>query len=870
MAGTGHKYEVSNPSKVAEYVRDLRAMARERELDMAEAWLGSKHFIKYITSERFTFRLKLAHVTNSVIPDEKRTHILSKLLAGEEVRRFDVELFETLGPDIPHILDWVADLKASNNPTYRKIARMETPVLVAKADAWTKSLYSKRQLCDGELQTVLSITNELEWLELRDIRALRWEGDMMSHCVGSDSYADSVAQGNARIFSLRKDVYKPILTLEVRFQGEGFSLVQVQKSANGGLPVAYCDAAVALLNAIGARDGNNVARRYALCFEHGTWTTVFDAWNAAEIHGRRVLTDGRSLLFMCATDSAKPLVVMDYALAAQTPEKWYETEFSPEYVRLKPADDGQPHYLDQLECCAIANNIYKGNAEWHTASRLYWMALKDGTFVPYVDTLKRFEMADGFYYGKSDRHGHLLECWLPHSSDPARIIMTARQKNHLMNAHVNSGQRITPAETPRVLAFLTATKTHRVDRDADEPGRTVTSEFLRDCQPKRIPGLDEWRSFAADMVETPSKATSGKWQEAKYLLRYLPGSLSVDIYLNDCVVSQVSGSLVDRKDLMEIARKLRERRIMSDRYLQLGLFGNKDKVSAVFMRNGKWTWADEKNFVSRVKETLEAVEKNPHCVGGSVLSGFLGHIAYLAKKDNIRNRDVLTDLKSRLLVAWFLNTPSFTGHPFGRLRFLPSLGGQAEYPIIERLIDLADLGFTIDTRNAKSQFRKFLSALSDAYGKGKVAFHGEQEYFDLLVRWHKHVPKKFLNKIASTWINSSALSDPQFGPARILEILDNHDTRGTRFREAVYCLAERLVADAEYVDSDPDVLARFAKLFLVIVRSRYMYGRYVEALARLVRQLELTEAGDPAVRSELETHLTKLEEREARFTPKAA
>ncbi len=872
MAGTGHKYEVSNPTRVAEYAFELRMQAAERDLETAEAWLRSKHFLKYLTSEAFTFRIKPAHVTNSTIPDEKRQHIFSKVLAGEEVRRFDSELFETLGPDIPHVLDWIAELKATGNPTYFKIARMETSVLVSKADAWTKSLNSRRFSMDGKVDPVFAITNELAWFELKDYRALRWEGEAMSHCVGGESYADGVARGNTRIYSLRKGSNKSILTLEVRQKGEEFSLVQIQKKGNGGLPVAYCDAVVALLNSLHVRDDHNIARRYALCNIMGHWTTVFDTWDFAEFHGRKVLTDGRSVLFMCVTDTTKPLAVLDYALASDTPAPWFKTDYSPEYIRLREADDMQPHNLDQVECCAIANILGKGNpTSLSSVLRFRWMGFKDNAFIPYVDTLEHIKLDDCDYYAKKDIKGDVLEYHLPHSGDPARLLMTAREKSHHLNAHVNAGQRVSRAETPRVLAFLTATKTKWIDREADGACRDATRDFVSACGPEHLPG-DEWRSFSADMVEAAAKGTAGKWQETEYLLRYLRGPFgTVSIYLKDRTVSHLFNiSQVDKEDLIELATKLRDRRIVSENLLLLDLYGDKDRFSALFMRNGRWTWINEKNFVSRVRETIEAADETPSSVSTTVLSGFLGRICYLLKKDGIRNREVLSDLKSRLLVAWFLRTPSFDKLPFRRVRFLPLHGEHTVYPVVDRMIDLAGLGLKIDDRKSKSQFRKFLEALSASYGKGRVHYDGEHEFFELLARWHRHMPKKFMNKLSSTWISCEFLTAPVEGPARILEILDNPDTSRTRFRDAVFSLAERLVADTDYASVDVDALDGFARLFLVVVKARYIYGRKLEALARLVAQLELNGAGDTTVRTELRTWLDKFEEKERRLEPIAA
>jgi hypothetical protein len=870
MAGTGHHYEVSNPNDVSTYVNSLKVKARERGLETAEAWLSTRHFTKFVTSETFTFRLKPAHVTNSSNPDEKRPHILAKIVDGGEVRRFDPELFSELGPDITHILDWAEELKTTGNPTYRKIARMETSVLVAKADTWTKSLNSKKLISEGRIDLILPITDELKWFELKDAEALQWEGTLMAHCVGSDSYARGLINGNTRIFSLRKDVHKPILTVEVSVGVDGGSLVQIQKNANGGLPIAHCEAAVALLNVIGALDGHNAARRYALCLENGKWATIFDTWKAGEFHGRNVLWDGRNLLFMCVTNIGRPLALMSTSVDA-TPDHWHSVNFDATQIRLKPADFGHIHYLDQLEFCAIANAVAKGKARAYFGIQASWMRINEaGEFVPHVDLLYRVDMDEGFFYTKITGAEKKPVYFLPHSSDPARILMVAKQNKHWMEAHVEAGQRVSRAETPRALLFLTATKTRYLDRDTDPITRVATDEFKSASKAMYVLGLNEWRSFAADLTETHAKVTKGKWQQTDYLLRYHCGLYSpIDIHLKDGAVTHVSGMPVDDVDLKEIAGKLREKRITTDKFLLLSLFSS-DRVSALYQCDGKWTWMTNKNFVRRTKEVLDSVEKKPNSVSGFVFSGILTIAAFLTSKASARNKDVLSRLKSRLLVSWFMHASEFSGERFRQAILLPSLGQQADYPIMDRMIDLANSKFQIDTKVKKSQFRKFLVALSSYYGKGRLDYFGEQEFVELLVAWHGQMPKKFFNKVSTYRLNIPSLSSPFDGVAKTLEIFNNENTKNTRFREMVSNHAEHYLSEADYANMDDDALSRAAALFLIIANTRYLFGRHVEALARLVYEIEARGVGEATVRSTLNQRLAHLTEREAKLSNLAA
>jgi hypothetical protein len=849
MAGTGHKYEISNPTAVKAMIMQWRSAAIERGLDTAVTWLNSKHLMKFITGEAFTFRLKPGHVLNSSIsvdPEERRKFIVDKIVAGEEVRRFDPELFEALGPGIPHILDWVADLKASEDPLYGKVARMETPVLVAKADAWTKFLNKKAWTSDGETEAVLSVSPELTWFELKDSKALSNEGYRMGHCVGSQGYDELVRTGRSRIYSLRTDRSKPILTAEVRYESPQGTLIQIQKRANGGLPIAYCEAASMLLNAVGAVDRHSLANRYALVFSNGSWTTIYDEWHATTVFGRQVLTDGCSLMFMCSTDPAKPLAVVEYSSSGQA-DTWFDQEFDADNVRFRLADDLPPLYRDQVEACDLANLFFK-KASRMNRTPASWMAIsQEDSFLPLVDTYERVQTNDCFFYKKQlkdDTSSFLL----PHSQDPARILMTASKGKYDVVANVATGQKISRVEVGRCLAFMTATNTRWIS----EPGGVRSEEtdaFRKLCLPVLLPESNEWRSFAADLNEAPATRTSGKWHLTDYLLRYYPNNYTfIDIHIaNRKMVSDISGGLVEREHVLELVAMLRKKRLTSEKMLRLTGWGDRRSDAIfIFTRDGKWVWTDnERTFSKEAIATVEAISKTPFAVSSHVLDAILTHANVLIAKKNGDGQEELKDIKSRLLPIWFMGTQTFDQLPFHRAGRLSILDDVTRYPVIDRLISLADIGFDISSRRAGAQFRKFLKKLSVEYGRGRVPWSYEAEYEEFVFKWYLHLPQKYLNKVSPFWSKLPSWLLPEEALQRILEIISGNKALNTKFRSSVYDLAERILVDADYAQMSDNDLSCHARLFLVIARTRYLYGSRLASLGQLVEQLKVRGTGDP-------------------------
>ncbi len=68
---------------------------------------------------------------------------------------------------------------------------------------------------EPHIEAVLKLEDGFTWVKLNTPEALRWEGRMMEHCVGSDLYARALEWGIAEFYSLRDVRGRPHVTLEV-------------------------------------------------------------------------------------------------------------------------------------------------------------------------------------------------------------------------------------------------------------------------------------------------------------------------------------------------------------------------------------------------------------------------------------------------------------------------------------------------------------------------------------------------------------------------------------------------------------------------------------------------------------------------------
>lgn len=151
-------------------------------------------------------------------------------------------------------------------------SRISVSQALAAHEGWIKMLAKKAEksnasLLDGceKIQGgVVGAGAELAgtfWVELKTAQALSMEGAAMRHCVGS--YAGQVEKSHKRIFSLRRENGKPLVTLELskiesnekqppkgknKKEADAFQLAQIRGLANAQIGPEAAEAVGVLLS----------------------------------------------------------------------------------------------------------------------------------------------------------------------------------------------------------------------------------------------------------------------------------------------------------------------------------------------------------------------------------------------------------------------------------------------------------------------------------------------------------------------------------------------------------------------------------------------------------------------------------------------
>lgn len=845
MAGTGHKYEISNPRAVSHFIYGFLGEAASRDLDKATEWLRTKHFLKYVTGPRFTYALKPTHILKTVDEEEKSTELLSRLLDGREVRRFAPYLFETLGPDIHHILDWIADLKETGDKAYAKVARMDTEVMVAKAAAWTNALAKKAAEPEGQNELVLAIDNELSWYELKDERSLRYEGEQMAHCVGSSVYTSKINRGEARIFSLRKDVSKPLLTVEIETSHGRNALQQVQKHGNGGLPISLCDMVVDLLAQLHATDELDRGKSYGLVAKNRAWSTVYDSWEQVDLAGRKVLSDGKRFLFFCATDTSKPLLVA---------EKWsHNLQDGAEYFSFRDATAVPPHYDDQIEACDIVNTVLK---TFHVASvSAQWIRtltdeMDNKRVAPEIDTLERVYLDANIFFYKRTLPLDAPEYLLPHANDRARILMATSQSDDTRSvyAHVSPGQRIARSQIDRCLAFMNKLQVRFLGKPGlgatDEP----TRDFMHEFKPVRVSDTIGWKAFALDCREEESKLESAKWLVSDYLLRFSIDFGSSDFFVDGRKLLGWNGAVLRRDALVEVTRLLNRKRIGYDQVIWMENWRPEGLDTLLFKLNGKWTFVDTaRKFKAVAATALSLGNKAP----SSLLDALLTYCRMLMNPSKSSIVSIpLDDTRNALLVAWLQSVTDFSKYPVpaaGYMAFRP----RRHYGLLERATDLGEAGYTPATKKEVATIRKLFGAIVSYLGRGKIRYPHDTEFSGFVVRWWKHLPKRTINKASPYDIREAFRKCYGSASSEYLAILNDPELYRTSLRDGVRMAADKMLKEAEYTGIATDVIASHARLYARLSKDRHLYSDHLDCLKRLLDAFVPTTADDEEVRCRL-------------------
>jgi len=821
MAGTGHSYEISNPAELLAFSGRWLTEANREGLEQACTWFRSRHFARFISGRRFTYALTPSLLLDSRDPAEKNQFIMAKVLAGQDVRRFSPELFEQLGPNLSHALEWIRWLRRSSPGDYGKIGRMATDVIIAKAEGWTERLNARASGEEGKTEFVLDTGDGLSWYELKDGVALAREGSLMSHCVGGEAYAEAVRIGSRRIFSLRKEGHHPVLTLDVADSTALLSLVQVESRANRGLPVGLAGHAAALLNHIGAV-GRGV--QSGLVYEGGTWGCVHDRWNRCEIAGRQALTDGVKVMFMCTTDRSKPLFVLSPVGSIRN---WFADGMSSKHgLTVLYADGRDPAYKDQAEAADICNGLLaSGHPMQSTVS---WLALRDGTYMPAVDALEKVPFGDDDFYYSQQRDDYLAY-FLPHSEDRARLLVGAGTRNGRVYAEVVAGERIPATQVERVVSFLNAVKA--VDTE-DSSGET--RRFLSEYGVIRSLTLKEWKWFDRDKTTFPSTVEGAVWEMSAYMLllrtpRATPSRFDLDGKRLEYFQCWRPG----RPEIREMSRVFRKLGLERDCPMHFGGIYNGADDAALFRAGGKWLWYDDAKTLRAL--VGRALSGDPSLQSAPILDGLLVEVrrrlARLSEgKQGAKGKraaDWLRDARRDLLARWIDSDPDFGLCPPRRAR---SMGGwdAPRYCLIDRLCDLYDDGYRPMTPKAERRLKKAFTVVAEAFKYRTKTIWGDDDLADLAVRWHPMMPVKLLNKVSDYWLRSSFLT-----ASKLTELLDGEDVwKAPKFGFALLRTGEHLLGDVEL--GDRNAVLDAARLAAAVARRSYLFSWYVEKFDRIL------------------------------------
>src|SRR5690606_30533119 len=119
--------------------------------------------------------------------------------AGETLRLFSKIRTEAIGPDLPHMVDWLLHIERNDQKRLSKLYKMTVEQVSDAAAKWTS--WTADDIERGREEVVLKCDNGMFWMELLDEKAIKAEGSALNHCIGG--YGHHLKSGNYRLFSLR-------------------------------------------------------------------------------------------------------------------------------------------------------------------------------------------------------------------------------------------------------------------------------------------------------------------------------------------------------------------------------------------------------------------------------------------------------------------------------------------------------------------------------------------------------------------------------------------------------------------------------------------------------------------------------------------
>lgn len=519
MAGTGHGYEIAN---IADVRAAIAALVETAQADAAAvAWLSGRSFLRYATSEPFVFKARKSMYLPCLegVSESERVFIERKLENGGDVRLFSATEFRRAGPDVPHILDWMAHVRDTRPHDHAKIPRMAAEDLVRKVASWIKPKSRGTALPEGDIRHLLETTDGYSWVELLDRAALQAEGDAMSHCVDRAGYALELEHGRLRILSMRSAEGRRLLTMELRGDGGASSPVwvrQIQAFGNQPPPEGAVASICEILNHLAVvPTSSDQERRAKIANVDGVWQSIYMTWKKIELGGLDCITDGSELVFMSPVHPDRPLVNVTSLLPSAF--RILGDQISvPEAAGLYQVclADERHFTIDELRAAAQVADTFHARID-----HVLFEANGEGGCVPYVDTLIEQE-ADGCSFLSDPATGN---AYVTHPQDKALVLLEIGRRPRLHTSPKAISYGANPAwahniarwkeeDLQRCLSAMTAMGSAAFGTSPDEL-RPVTRRF----EPMRTKS-GQWRSFLIDARRHDTKNPAVHWLETPYML----------------------------------------------------------------------------------------------------------------------------------------------------------------------------------------------------------------------------------------------------------------------------------------------------------------------------------------------------------------
>jgi hypothetical protein len=570
MAGTGHGYEISNIDAVRD--AQLACAALFDGVDGFEGhagWFFGKGFLRFLTSELFVFRLRRENSKSFLdeASDDERDLLAAKVADGRDVRRFSPDQFKTHGPDVQHASDYARHLKRTAPRALRKAARMAPAEFFARVRRWVPARAVASDLPEGIVSTVLTTTAGRRWVELRDETALRREGARMSHCVGEGGYTTSEEGGRSRIFSLRDELDRPLVTVEGSVGGI-MVIRQIKAFGNNAIAPGARECVCELLDLLGVE--SMVEYAYAqITFVPGRgWAPLEKVWKRMEIVGLDALAEHRTAILMSPT---RPDVSL---LRASGVDRWWENGVR-DGLSASMADQRNWH-LDEIRAvCRFVDEFGANNPLAHGV-RDQTIVEKNGRHLPFVDAIERHEIGDVEYFVLPDGDAVVYQS----SSKTVPLVEIGPLKSssgeaagplHAMPCSIERWSTTDARRCLEVMTHLGATGFRASLLDSGErfrgayhlDDRDREIDALRKKFEIRRSGDGRWYSFTLEARREKARTMEAEWLVGDDLLRLSSDGRDYDVVLSSGAVRSIGAWIYSEAVLKEIADFLNRRKAAS-------------------------------------------------------------------------------------------------------------------------------------------------------------------------------------------------------------------------------------------------------------------------------------------------------------------